>query len=319
MPDITLHIPENSRFSSSMNEIDMCMKEIFLMEMRIADPRDKSHKQKNITDKEENFLWEPERVFQVDEMTTEDIFETWLLRNSKNNKNVDVTYPLLAYKQNDIKDVFWGTGNRYHQWEIVVPPANSQYEVNDTVIIIDRRDYRLFGTRATIREIRGDSYYTLNYAGTDTKITDAKGKVIPFSEDQLRQTGAKTPITYKAKAMTGTYSAVILVDNRDEAQYIRDHFILRCNDANIWFRYLSPTLNMTENQIYTVFEIPTLERYPSATGRLKEQGYIYGVGIDVNVWATLTDTPLPQEVIEMIRMNLRIKGEDRYQKIIITK
>ena len=37
MPDITLHIPENSRFSSSMNEIDMCMKEIFLMEMRIAD------------------------------------------------------------------------------------------------------------------------------------------------------------------------------------------------------------------------------------------------------------------------------------------
>ena len=318
MPDITLHIPENSRFSSSMNEIDMCMKEIFLMEMRIADPRDKSHKQSNITDVENKFLWEPERVFQVDEMTTEDIFETWLLRNSKNNKNVDITYPLLAYKQNDIDTVFWGTGNRYHQWNITVPPANSEIEIGDMVIIIDPSNKRLFGTKAIVREILSDRYI-LNYDGTETKITDDSGKVIYFYREQLRQTGDKMPITYKAKAMTGTYSAVILVDNRDEAQYIRDHFILRCNDANIWFRYLSPTLKMTENQIYTVFEIPTLERYPSATERLKGKGYIYGVGIDVNIWATLTDEPLPVEVIEMIRMNMKIEGEKRYSKIIINK
>lgn len=102
MPDIKLHIPHNSRFQSSMNEIDMCMKEIFLTEARIADPRDKSHKQIS-QGSDANWLWEPDRVFQVDEMTTEDIFETWLLRHSQVNKNVDVTYPLLAYKQNDIK------------------------------------------------------------------------------------------------------------------------------------------------------------------------------------------------------------------------
>ena len=319
MPDITLHIPENSRFSSSMNEIDMCMKEIFLMEMRIADPRDKSHKQLKVTDNEHDFLWEPDRVFQVDEMTTEDIFETWLLRRSQFNKNVDVTYPLLAYKQNDIKDVFWGTGNRYHQWSITVPPAHSDVEVGDLVIIIDRSIVRLFGTRCDVAEILGDGTFYLYYEGTQEKVCDNKGKPIPYRREQFRQTGDKTPITYKAKAMTGTYSAVILVDNRDEAQYIRDHFILRCNDANIWFRYLSPTLKMTENQIYTVFEIPTLERYPSATERLKGKGYIYGVGIDVNVWATLTDEPLPSEVIEMIRMNFKIDGESRYSRVIINK
>ena len=319
MPDITLHIPENSRFSSSLNEIDMCMKEIFLMEMRIADPRDKSHKQLNKTDAEHEFLWEPDRVFQVDDMTTEDIFETWLLRHSQSNKNIDVTYPLLAYKQNDIKDVFWGTGNRYRQWNITVPPASSDVEKGDIVYLIDKTNSKLFGTKCIVAEILGDGSFYLNYEGTDTKLSDNKGKPIAYHKYQIRQTGDKYPITYKPKAMTGTYYAVILVDNRDEAQYIRDHFILRCNDANIWFRYLSPTLKMTENQIYTVFEIPTLERYPSATDRLKGKGYIYGVGIDVNVWATLTDEPLPSEVIEMIRMNLKLQGEERYQKIIVTK
>ena len=81
MPDIRLHLPSNSRFQSSMNEIDAAMKEIFLTEMRLADPRDKSHKQDS-QGSGINWLWEPDRVFQVDEMTTEDIFETWLLRHS---------------------------------------------------------------------------------------------------------------------------------------------------------------------------------------------------------------------------------------------
>ena len=315
MPDITLHLPSNSRFSSSLNEIDAAMKEIFLMEMRIADPRDTSHKQvsqgNGLT-----WLWNSERVFQVDDMTTEDIFETWLLRNSKNNKNVDVTYPLLAYKQNDIDTVFWGTGNRYHQWEIITPPVNSQVEIGDIVYIKSPTHLRLFGTRAEVADII-DKEFVLYYAGTTEKIKE-NGKVLTFDREELRQTGDKTPIAYKAKAITCTYSAAILVDNRDEAQYIRDHFILRCNDANIWFRYASPILNNTENQIYTVFKIPTLERYPSASDRLKGKGYIYGVGIDVDVWATVTDTPLPQEVIEMIRMNIKVKNEERSQRFIIT-
>lgn len=318
MPDITLNIPNNSRFSSSLNEIDLAIREIFLTEMRIADPRDKTHKQINITDQDASFLWERDRVFQVDEMTTEDIFDTWLLRNSQNNKNVDVTYPLLAYKQNDIKDVFWGTGNRYKQWEITVPRPDCDIEIGDIVVIKDRSSKVLFGTRAIVEDIV-ENGYILAYENTGKIIKDLKNKPIIFTKEVIGQLGNKLPITFKAKAMTGSYSAVVLVDNRDEAQYLRDHLILRCNDANIWFKYKSPAIEGVENQIYTIFKVPTLERYPSNTDRLKGKGYIYGVGWDVDIWAALTDTPMPTEIIEMIRMNLKMKNEERYQKIIITK
>lgn len=317
MPDIKLHIPHNSRFQSSMNEIDMCMKEIFLTEARIADPRDKSHKQIS-QGSDANWLWEPDRVFQVDEMTTEDIFETWLLRHSQVNKNIDVTYPLLAYKQNDIKEVFWGTGNRYRQHKIMITPNNALPEVGDEVVIVDRSDRVLFGTKGRIAEIV-ESGYILSYLTNSEKIKSKDGKLKVFPLEDLRMLGDKAPIEYKAKGITGTYSAVILVDNRDEAQYIRDHLILRCNDANIWFTYDSPIIQNTENQIYIVFEIPTLERYPSATDRLKGQGYIYGVGWDVNIWAALTDTPLPAEMIEMIRLNIKEEAEERFRRYIITK
>jgi hypothetical protein len=317
MPDITLHLPSNSRFSSSMNEIDAAMKEVFLTEMRLADPRDKSHAQIS-QGSGLNWLWEPDRVFQVDEMTTEDIFETWLLRHSQVNQNIDVTYPLLAYKQNDIKSVFWGTGNRYRQHKILVTPENSMPEVGDEVVIVDRSDYRLFGVKGKIAEILSEGYI-LSYLTSDERIKDSTGKPKVFQFEELRQLGKKAPIEYKAKGITGTYSAVVLVDNRDEAQYIRDHFILRCNDANIWFTYKSAVINDTENQIYTVFEIPTLERYPSATDRLKGQGYIYGVGFEVNIWAALTDTPLPAEMIEMIRLSIKEEAEDRFRRYIITK
>ena len=317
MPDIKLHLPSNSRFSSSMNEIDAAMKEVFLTEMRLADPRDKSHKQLS-QGSGLNWLWEPDRVFQVDEMTTEDVFETWLLRHSQTNKNVDVTYPLLAYKQNDIKTVFWGTGNRYRQHRILSTPENVRPELGDEVVIVDRSNPKLFGLKCRIAEIK-DTGYILSYLTSDEKIKDDQGKPKVFILENLRQLGAKAPVEYKAKGITGTYSAVILVDNRDEAQYIRDHFILRCNDANIWFTYESAVINNIENQIYTVFEIPTLERYPSATDRLKGSGYIYGVGIDVNIWAALTDTPLPSEMIEMIRLSIKEEAEERFRRYIITK
>ena len=318
MPDIKLQIPNNSRFSSSLNEIDLAMHEVFLTEARIADPRDKSHKQIS-QGSDLNWLWEPDRVFQVDEMTTEDIFDTWLLRNSKNNKNVDVTYPLLAYKQNDIKEVFWGTGNRYRQHHIMVTPENALPEIGDEAVIVDRSDRVLFGTKGKIAEITNTNGYILSHLTSDEKIKGKDGKPKVFQYEDLRLLGDKAPIEYKAKGITGTYSAVILVDNRDEAQYIRDHFILRCNDANIWFTYDSPVIQNTENQIYTVFEIPTLERYPSATGKLKEKGYIYGVGWDVNIWAALTDTPLPAEMIEMIRLSIKEEAEERFRRYIITK
>ena len=42
MPEITLNIPQNSKFKSSLNEIDIAMGQILVREMRIADPRNKS-------------------------------------------------------------------------------------------------------------------------------------------------------------------------------------------------------------------------------------------------------------------------------------
>ena len=84
MPDITLDIPSNTKFHSSLNEIDIAMKSILIEQMRVADPRDKSKLQKNLADPEKNnWLWDKTRVFQVDEMTTEEIFDVYLLR--KNN------------------------------------------------------------------------------------------------------------------------------------------------------------------------------------------------------------------------------------------
>ena len=217
-----------------------------------------------------------------------------------------------------LKTVFWGTGNRYRQHRILSTPENIRPELGDEVVIVDRSNSKLFGLKCRIAAIK-DTGYILSYLTSDEKIKDDQGKPKIFILENLRQLGAKAPVEYKAKGITGTYSAVILVDNRDEAQYIRDHFILRCNDANIWFTYESAVINNIENQIYTVFEIPTLERYPSATDRLKGSGYIYGVGIDVNIWAALTDIPLPSEMIEMIRFSIKEEAEERFRRYIITK
>ena len=46
MPDITLDIPSNTKFHSSLNEIDIAMKSILIEQMRVADPRDKSKPRK---------------------------------------------------------------------------------------------------------------------------------------------------------------------------------------------------------------------------------------------------------------------------------
>ena len=91
MPTIDLKIPSNSRFHSSLNEIDIALKSILLNQMRIADPRNKLGIQDQWATKEEDYLWDDSRVFQVDELTTEEIFDTYLLRKNINGeKNTDV-------------------------------------------------------------------------------------------------------------------------------------------------------------------------------------------------------------------------------------
>ena len=320
MPDIILNIPNNSKFHSSLNEIDLAMGAILLNQMRIADPRNKLGRQDILADENKNdWLWDYSRVFQVDELTTEEIFDTYLLRKNINKeKGTDVSYPILAYMQNDIETVFWGSGNRFRQWYFDLPVDEATWEKGDTVFITYPEKYRgLQGEILTIEKENDSLFCTLSINGIP--VVDKKTNIpYKFNVDYLRPTGDKVPHRYKAKSITGTYTAVILCDNKDELQYIRDHFILRCSDAQIWHRFQSPTINNAENQIFTVFEIPNIERYPSASDKLKGQGYIYGSAFKINYWACLTDTPLPQSLIEAIRMNITVEGDGRTNRIVIS-
>lgn len=324
MPDINLNIPSNSRFHSSLNEIDLAMRQALLHVMRIADPRDFTREQDNTTSKEEDYLWNESRVFQVDELETNEIFNTYLLRKKINkDKGVDVSYPLLGFMQKDIETVFWGTGNRYHQWYLDIPASPDQVEKGDNVVIAEKGKY--FGLKGAI----GDSKTTINNIASYSVIVNGKpivetnkfthkNEIKYFAVDDLRFIDPdKIPQRYKAKAITGTYMAVVLCDTKDEAQYLRDKFILRCSDAKIWWKYRSPTIKDNENQLFTVFGIPNLERYPGSDDKLKNTGYIYGIAFEINYWGCLTDEPLPNGYIETIRMNMHVENVDGVNRIVI--
>lgn len=317
MPEITLNLPSNSRFNSSLNEIDSAIGAILLKEMRIADPRDILGKQGSQgSDKKNNWLWDESRVFQVDDLNTEEIFNTYLLRKKVNNKKgTDVSYPILAYIENDIDTVFWDKSTRFRQWYFDIPVDEGTWEVGDTVCILEPIKYR--GIQAQIDEIQSKNnvlYCKLTY--NNSIIKDNHNEVVWFNTENLRPTGDKLPSRYKAKAITGTYSAVVLTDTRDEAQYIRDKFILRCMDSNIWFTYHSPTIN-SQNQIYAIFGIPNINRYPASKDKLKGAGYIYGISWNIDIWGCLTDEPLPVGFIENIRMNLHVDRDERVSRIVI--
>lgn len=324
MPDIVLHEPKNSRFHSSLNEVDLAMREILLNQMKIADPRDISGEPgKFVSEANKDYLWDYSRVFQVDGLDIEEIFDTYLLRKQVNNQtNTDISYPLCVFKQDDIETVFWGTGNRVHQHYIELESKSSDFEVNDEVVITEQGKYR--GLRAEIFEIKNEDsqvYCKLMINGSilQEDLLGGKHRDKWFTTTNLRLVGEKTRQVYKAKAITGKYTVAILCDNRDELQYIRDHFILRCADGQIWHRYASPTLGGAENQIFTVFGIPNIDKYPNAKDKLKGHGYIYGSAFKVDYWAALTDTPLPQSLIEAIRLNLHVEKDGLVNRIVINE
>lgn len=324
MPEVKLDIPSNSRFASSLNEIDMAMREALIYQMRIADPRTKSRSPKDVaTEEENNWLWDKSRVFHVDDLTTEEVFDTYLLRKNINDeKNTDVSYPLLAFHQDDIETVFWGKGQRFAQWDVNIEPSENTWEVGEEVAIIKPGKYR--GYRAyidSVNEVSKTLYFSLQLNGNVIKEQNSFGKMEPvyFTKNDLKPISEKKGSQFRAKAITCKYSCIILADNRDELQYIRDHYMLRVADfKGIWWRYNSPTIQGEENQIFTVFDIPNIERYPSSTDKLKGHGYIYGAAFRVDTWATLTDTPIPQDIIETIRMNLHVERDGRVNRIVVS-
>lgn len=314
---IKLDIPQNSRFKSSINEHDIAMKSILLNQMRLADPRSKLGKQDISAENEDEYLWDKTRIFQVDDLTTEDIFDTYLLRKEINGlKGTDITYPLLAYKEEDVETVFWGTGNRAHQHYLETDDVLKVWEVGDSVAIVYPEKYRSF--KGYINSIEQEGYTVR--MGADIIYDTIGTKLIPhiFKKEDLRMLEeSKLQSTFKAKGIVTKYNCVVLTDNRDELQYIRDHYMLRIADHHIWWEYESPVLNNSLNNIFTVFGIPNIERYPTSSDKLKGKGYIYGSAFTVNTWAVLTDTPIPTSIIESIRLSITVEPDGRDNRIII--
>ena len=279
---------------SSLNEIDIEMSNIMRKLMRHADPR--------CMEKNPNKpLWTDDRVILVDELETQEIFNAYLISNDK--KKIDITYPICAIHPNDIDEVFYGTGNRIGQWEFLVDQKDDEFKEGRTAFIIRGKNK---GIKGIIESIIDDKI-ELNVNGT------------LIIEDILncRVDSSKGTFTFKAKQIQTTYEIAILVDNKKEARYLQDKFILRCADGHIWHPFKSELLNGTESYIFTVFGIPNLNRYPSSDDKLKGSGYIYGISFNVDVWAILADEPLPTSIIEQIRLNIHVADEIRVNKITI--
>ena len=284
------------KIQSSLNEIDVEMGNILLKEMKIADDRTVERTKKP--------LWGPDNIILVDELEIEEIFRAWLISNEA--KKVDVQYPILAYAPNDIDEVFYGTGNRVEQWTFQTEVKDDSWEVGDLVWVIDGF-YR--GDQGTITNIDLDKRIaTVNMGGDNS---------YDFSFDQLRPTGEKLPATFKAKQIITSYDSVILCEQKQEARYFMNNFILRCADGQIWHPFKSKILNGTELHIFTVFGIPNMKKYPTSDAKLKGAGYIYGVSFRTQVWAYLTDFPVPAGFIEQIRENIHVETDGLVQKIVI--
>lgn len=284
------------KIPSSLNEIDVEMGNIFLKQMKIADPRLR-------VQNSQIPLWDTDCVILVDELDTEEIFNAWLIKNSK--KSVDIQYPILAYTANNIEEVFYGTGNRIHQWYFTTEPKLSEWKIGDTVCVIEGN---LKGKTGKIQKLENNN----------EKITvDFTGFSQTFKYTQLRGTENNSPEVFKAKQIITSYTASILVEQKQEARYLMNNFILRCADGQIWHPFKSNILNGSELHIFTVFDIPNIAKVPTSEQKLTGSGYIYAVNFDAHVWAYLTDTPMPQGFIEQIRENIRVDTETRVNRIVI--
>ena len=290
----TTNIKGLQDIDSSLNEIDIEMSNIMRKLLRHADPR---YIQKNI----DKPLWTDDRVILVDELETQEIFNAYLISND--NKNIDITYPICAIQPNDIDEVFYGTGNRIGQWEFLVDQEESEFKKGITAYII----------KGTSRGIKG----IIESVNDDKIILNVNGTMIEENIANCRASSSKSPFTFKAKQIQTTYDIAILVDNKKEARYLQDKFILRCADGHIWHPFKSTLLNGTESYIFTVFGIPNINRYPRSDDKLTGSGYIYGISFNVDVWAILADEPLPTSIIEQIRLNIHVDNEIRVNKIAI--
>lgn len=85
----------SNSIQSTLNELDIEMGTVLLVQMQLADPR-------TLSDDDSILLWNSDCVMLVDELDTEEIFNAWLIKNSKGY--VDIQYPILGYVANDIEE-----------------------------------------------------------------------------------------------------------------------------------------------------------------------------------------------------------------------
>lgn len=283
---------------STLNEIDVEVGNILLKMMRKADTR-------TLTEESPTPLWDDSRILQVDELSTEEIFNSYLQANP-NKKDVNVTYPLLGYKANDIDEVFYGTGNRVRQWEFRNPMQGVEFQTGEALLI-------------TTGELRGEvAYFIENIDGKTCKAEYNNSEIVLAYTDFIREE-ATTANTFKAKQIQTTYDVGILTEFRKEARYLADKFILRCADGNIWHKFISKVAGDVEFHIFTVFGIPNVDRYPTSEQKLKGSGYIYGITFQIQVWTWLADGPLPQGFINQVKLNIDYAGRNtKPTKISIT-
>lgn len=273
------------KIDSSLNEIDIEIGNILLKQMRIADTR-------TVAENSDKLLWDSDRICLVDDLTTEEIFNSYLISNRK--KEIDITYPILGYKCNDISQVFYGTGNRIGQWEFITDSKDDPFKTGDEVFIISGP---YAGNKGIIvRHLSNNNVVVIS--GT------IKSELqLPLSS--LRKQSPKYEAqSFKAKQIITSYDVGILTELKKEARYLQDKFILRCADGQIWHPYISKIVKDTEFHIFTVFDIPNIDRYPKYADKLKGEGYIYGITFKVNVWAYLSDEPVPAGFIENIALNI---------------
>lgn len=283
---------------SSLNELDVAMGTILLKMMQKADTR-------VLTEGSQTPLWNQSRVLQVDELSTEEMFNAYQQANP-NKKDVNITYPILGYKANDIDEVFYGTGNRVRQWEFMNPLQGVEIKEHEEILI-------------TKGEHRGDTAYYLHDIDGKKCLALLGSSEIEVAYTDLIRAEASTANTFKAKQIQTTYDVGILVEFRKEARYLADKFILRCADGEIWHKYTSTVAGNVDFHAFTVFGIPNIDRYPTSDQKLTGSGYVYGITFQVQVWGWLADGPLPQSYIDQIKLNFQYTGYNtKPTKITIT-
>ena len=125
-----LMIPDNTKFNSSLNEIDIAMRSILLSQARIADPRNTLREldENEVYPDNDNWLWDETRVFQTDELEIEDI-----------DQRIQDAFEYDEYKwqkERNIHITYEGRAEGLHKVLYKCPHCGKEYKMNSKGIYL---------------------------------------------------------------------------------------------------------------------------------------------------------------------------------------